>query len=150
MKFSSSSRISKNFSLDTFFYVFGCVCKLRITEGSRKIPKGSTSGAGTAEHFQSTWDHPVFSGVRVTRSFALCMFCRCCPFVIFLLAIVLSVLRFTDSDYPFGIFKTHESSESLSKQYKIRGTSLKQTDINHYRRQFRKARRKHRGNGVKD
>jgi hypothetical protein len=26
-----------------------------------------------------------------------------CPFVLFLLAIVLSVLRFTDSDYPFGI-----------------------------------------------
>ena len=26
-------------------------------------------------------------------------------FVLFLLAIVLSVLRFTDSDYPFGIFK---------------------------------------------
>jgi hypothetical protein len=29
-----------------------------------------------------------------------------CPFVPFLLAIVLSVLlQFTDSDYPFGIFK---------------------------------------------
>jgi len=29
-----------------------------------------------------------------------------CPFVYFLLAIVLSVLlRYTDSDYPFGIFK---------------------------------------------
>ena len=28
-----------------------------------------------------------------------------CPFVLFLLAIVFSVLRFTDSDYPFGIFK---------------------------------------------
>jgi hypothetical protein len=27
-----------------------------------------------------------------------------CPFVVFLLAIVLSVLRFTDSDYPFSIF----------------------------------------------
>jgi hypothetical protein len=26
-----------------------------------------------------------------------------CPFVLFLLAIVLSVLQFTDSDYPFGI-----------------------------------------------
>ena len=29
-----------------------------------------------------------------------------CPFVLFLLAIVLSVLRYTDSDYSFGIFKT--------------------------------------------
>jgi hypothetical protein len=28
-----------------------------------------------------------------------------CPFVLFLLAIVLSVPRFTYSDYPFGIFK---------------------------------------------
>jgi hypothetical protein len=27
------------------------------------------------------------------------------PLVLFRLAIVLSVLRFTDSDYPFGIFK---------------------------------------------
>ena len=27
------------------------------------------------------------------------------PLVLFLLAIVLSVLRFTDYDYPFGIFK---------------------------------------------
>jgi hypothetical protein len=35
----------------------------------------------------------------------MCMFCRSL-FVLFRLAIVLSVLlRFTDSDYPFGIFK---------------------------------------------
>jgi hypothetical protein len=33
----------------------------------------------------------------------MCMFCRSL-FVLFL-AIVLSVLRYTDSDYPFGIFK---------------------------------------------
>jgi hypothetical protein len=32
------------------------------------------------------------------------VFCRLL-FVLFLSAIVLSVLRFTDSDYPFGIFK---------------------------------------------
>jgi hypothetical protein len=30
---------------------------------------------------------------------------KVCPFVLFRLAIVLSVLWFTDSDYPFGIFK---------------------------------------------
>jgi len=38
----------------------------------------------------------------------MCMFCRSfiCPFVLFLLAIVLSVLLWlTDSDYPFGIFR---------------------------------------------
>jgi hypothetical protein len=28
-----------------------------------------------------------------------------CPFVLFILSIVLSVLRYTDSDYPFGVFK---------------------------------------------
>ena len=42
----------------------------------------------------------VFSGVRVTRSLVLYV-----CFVLFLLAIVLSVLRYKDSDYPFGIFK---------------------------------------------
>ena len=49
---------------------------------------------------------PVSSGVRVTRSLVLCVCIvdRC--FVLFLLAIVLSVLlRYMDSDYPFGIFK---------------------------------------------
>ena len=47
----------------------------------------------------------IFSGVCVTRSEVYCvMFCKSL-YVLFLLAIVLSVLRFTDSDYPFGIFK---------------------------------------------
>ena len=47
---------------------------------------------------------PVFSGVLVTWSLVLCvMFCRS---LFVLLSIVLSVLlRYTDSDYPFGIFK---------------------------------------------
>jgi hypothetical protein len=52
---------------------------------------------------------PVFSWVRVTRALVLyvCFVDVVCPFVRFLLAIVLSVLllRYTDSDYPFGIFK---------------------------------------------
>ena len=49
---------------------------------------------------------PVFSEFRVIRSLVLCvMFCRSL-FVLFLLAIELSVLlRFTDSDYLFGVFK---------------------------------------------
>ena len=57
------------------------------------------------EHLSSP---PVFSGVRVTRSLVLyiCLEIVVCPFVLFLLAIVLSVLlRYTDSGYPFGIFK---------------------------------------------
>jgi len=46
----------------------------------------------------------VFSGVRVTQSLVLCVCFVVCPFVLFLLAIVLSVLlRLMDSDYSFGI-----------------------------------------------
>jgi hypothetical protein len=50
---------------------------------------------------------PVFSGVRVTRSYVLyvCLVDRY-HFVLVLLSIVLFVLlRYTDSDYPVGIFK---------------------------------------------
>jgi hypothetical protein len=53
--------------------------------------------------------HPYFSGVRVARSLAICVvFCSplfVCYVVLFRLAFVLSVLlRYTTSDYPFGIF----------------------------------------------
>ena len=53
--------------------------------------------------------------VIVARSLVFCVvFCRSL-FVLFLLAIVLSVLRFTDFDYPFGIFKLffHEDNVDL-------------------------------------
>ena len=40
-----------------------------------------------------------------------------CPFVLFLLAIVLSVLlRYTDSDYPFSIFKLFVQKRRKTKQ----------------------------------
>ena len=53
------------------------------------------------EHLTSS---PVLSGVRVIRSLFLCVCFFRSLFV--LLAIVLYVLlRYTDSDYPFGIFK---------------------------------------------
>ena len=60
---------------------------------------------------------PVFSRVRVIQSLVVCvMLCRSL-FVLFLLAIVLSVLlRFTDSDYSFGIFKPFLSSDLWQKQ----------------------------------
>jgi hypothetical protein len=50
----------------------------------------------------------VLSGVRVTRSLVLyvCFVDHCLSFELFLLTIALSVLlRYMDSDYPFGIFK---------------------------------------------
>ena len=58
----------------------------------------------------------VFSWVRLTRltSF-LCSVLRIvvCPFICFLLAIVLSVLRYTNSDCPFGIFKLRFSLSDI-------------------------------------
>ena len=65
---------------------------------------------------------PYFGGVRVNRYWVVCvMLCRSC-FVLFLLAIVLSVLWFTASDYPFGIFKLF-SCQTLttvtSRPYKL-------------------------------
>ena len=47
---------------------------------------------------------PVYSGVRVTRSLVFCAVVCILFFVLLHFAIGLSVLvRFTDSDYPFGI-----------------------------------------------
>ena len=65
---------------------------------------GATSKAGmtypSGEHPSSP---PVFSGIRVAKYFVFCaVFCRS---LFVLLAIVLSVLWFTASDYSFGIFK---------------------------------------------
>jgi hypothetical protein len=59
------------------------------------------------EHPSSTSD---FSGVPVTRSLVLCV-----CFVDRCLTIVLSVrLRYTDSDYPFSIFKLFMNSVCMS------------------------------------
>ena len=52
------------------------------------------------EHLSSP---QAFSGVRVTQSLALCFVDGCLS--VFHLACVLSVLRFTDADFSFGIFK---------------------------------------------
>ena len=70
---------------------------------------GVTSGAGTAYPSGAPEFTPIFSGVCVTRSlyFMYVLYIIVCPFVIFLLAIVLSVLlRYKDSDYPFTDYYT--------------------------------------------
>ena len=62
---------------------------------------GVTSGAGTVKLF-------ILSRIDVTQYLVFnIVFCRSlfCTCVLFILTIVLSVLRFTASDYPFGIFK---------------------------------------------
>ena len=75
-----------------------------VTRLKRRVPLVEQELLTLPEHMSSP---PVFSGVRVTRSLVLYVcFVVVCPFVLFLLAIVLSVLfRYTDSDCPFGIFK---------------------------------------------
>ena len=55
------------------------------------------------EHLSS---YPVFSGVRVARSLVSCvMFCSSLFVPLSFFAIVLYVVSFTVSGYPFGIFK---------------------------------------------
>ncbi len=63
---------------------------------------------GTFTLPEHTSSSPDFSGVCGARSAIFCVvFCRSlfAPLFLFLLTIVVSVLRFVDSDYPFGIFK---------------------------------------------
>ena len=67
----------------------------------------------------------VFSGIRVTRSLVLCVYLlyRCLSFCPFLLAIVLSVLLFTDFDYPLWHLQTlFQLDESRSVCGKRRST----------------------------
>jgi hypothetical protein len=92
------------FASDSFHctnkYISGFVTRL-----TRPVPLVAQELPTIPEHLSSL---PDFSGVRVTRSLVLsvCFVERCLSFYNLLLAIVLSVLlRFTDSDYLFGIFK---------------------------------------------
>ena len=69
---------------------------------------GTISGAETAYPSGAPDYTPGFCGVRVDRSLVFSvvfLLIVVCPFVHFHLAIMLSVLRFTDLHYPFGIFK---------------------------------------------
>jgi hypothetical protein len=91
------------------FYFFLCNYLLLITgfvtRLTGQVPLVEQELLILSKHLSSP---PVFSGVRVTRSLVLCVcFVDCClSFELFLLAIVLYVLlRYTDSSYPFGIFK---------------------------------------------
>ena len=86
-----------------------------VTRLTRRVPLVEQELLTLPEHLSS---HPVFSGVRVTRAliFCICFVDRCLSFCLLffwslcclffcLLIIVLSVLlRYTASDYPFGIF----------------------------------------------
>jgi hypothetical protein len=82
---------------------------------------GASSGAGTAYPSEALEFTPVFSEVRATRSLVLCgMFCRSL-FVLFLFAIVLSVLLlFMGSDYPFGIFSLFQTTIYKTSHIKLK------------------------------
>ena len=69
------------------------------------------------EHMRT---HPVFVGVCVARSLVFCVVFGRSIFVLFLLTIMLSVLRFTDYNYHFGIFihKVYQLSNN-KHQYNI-------------------------------
>jgi len=67
---------------------------------------GVTSEAGTVNPSEHLCSPPVFSSVCVARSLVFFVIFFVSLFVLFPLAIVSSVLlRFTASDYPFGIKK---------------------------------------------
>jgi len=91
-----------------YLYLFGCptrfVCQMmfELFDSIRRVSLVVHVLLTRPEHLSS----PSFSWVRVVRSLVFCvMFCRSL-FVIFLLTNVLSLLlRFTASNYTFGIFK---------------------------------------------
>ena len=86
-----------------------CFFKLSFTMKLQICLPVATSGAGTSYPLGAPEFTHYFSGERVTRS--LVMFCTSL-FDIFLLAIVLLGLRFTNSDYPFGIFQLFPNTKS--------------------------------------
>jgi hypothetical protein len=78
---------------------------------------GVTSGAGTTYPSIAPEFILGFVGfVLLDLLLSVQVVCRSL-FVLFLLAIVLSVLRFTDSDYPFGILKLFLICTQISNRY---------------------------------
>ena len=84
------------------FNIRWCSCRLTVTWQMSHVEQELLT---LPQHLISP---PVFCGVGVARSLAFSVvFCRSlfALLYLFLLAIVLSVLRFTDFYYPFGISK---------------------------------------------
>jgi hypothetical protein len=99
-----------------FIYIICIYLRILLFVSFNSKTTSVTCGAGTVDPSAKPEFTSGFSMVRVTRSFVFCvMFCRSLFVLwsIFLLAIVLSVLRFTASDFPFVIFKPflHKSLE---------------------------------------
>jgi hypothetical protein len=89
-----------------------------VTRLTRRVSFVEQELLTLSEHLSSP---PGFSGVPVTRSAGLyvCFVDRCLSFVLFLLAIMLSVLlRYTDSDYPFGILYFGQNNSIIENRWK--------------------------------
>ena len=83
------------------FHIRWCSCRLTVTLWVSHVEQELLT---FLEHLTSPL---VFSGVCVAWYLVFCvMFCRSLFVLLSFLAIVLSVLQFTASDCPFGIFKT--------------------------------------------
>ena len=83
---------------------------------------GATSGAGTAYPSGAPEFTPAFKwGSLLDLQFHMnVLWIVVCPFVLFLSAIGLSVLlRYADSDYPFGIFKLRFSCSVADLAYSV-------------------------------
>jgi hypothetical protein len=70
-----------------------------VTRVTRRVPLVEQEVLTIPQHLSSP---PVFIGVRVTRSLVLCVMFYRSLFALSLLTIVLSVLRFTNFDYPIA------------------------------------------------
>ena len=82
-----------------------------VTRVTRRVPLVEQELLNIPEHLRSP---PVFGQVYVARSLVFCVvFCRSL-FILFLLTMVLSVLRFTYSNGSFSIFKLFLSLYCIS------------------------------------
>ena len=104
-----------------FAFLFICTCE---TEIQSQVPMHNDNSCHifitTLFRITPIWTIHITS--KRTRSLVLCV-CfvdRCLSFCTFLLVIVLSILlRLTDSDYPFGIFKLFFYNKTIRHQYTI-------------------------------
>ena len=81
---------------------------IKIDQHEPHLKPGVNSGAGTAYPSKAPEFTPVFSGVHDTRSLVLCVMLYRSLFVLlsfFFWPLRCVLLRFTNSDYLFGIFK---------------------------------------------
>ena len=110
------------------FLTYHRVCN-QINTTSATSGAGATSISGASKSipgFQWGWCYSIFSHMCIFLQIAVC------PFLLFLLAIVLSVLlRYTDSDYTFGIFEILVQILLIKKNKKTNKNTTSEQYQNH-------------------